>query len=240
MDDSSSASAAPASHSPRNQLSFFSLLLKRSGAVFAGVAALMTAGLKWDTTANLMLGLRPSYNRALVGVRALSNPELPFKVLNDGAKEPIEIKVAALPITDPGFSPLITFLDSDVARQKWTQNERLERKIAGPDSDESKFIPQVNFMRVKTIISFEVGGTRAGTIFLTPPYKLGVFYPEDRLRGLYEFLSFEELRLDLRKFHKEHLENIAAWGAGIGVLMVVLGWVLCKVSPKSFPITPPG
>jgi hypothetical protein len=84
--------------------------------------------------------------------------------------------------------------------------------------------PPINFNRVKTVISVRNSGViSAGTKALVPPYNLLVLWPGNVPRRVYEFLSFEEFRLDFRKVV---LDEIGEWGLWLSAFAFVCGLVL--------------
>jgi hypothetical protein len=84
--------------------------------------------------------------------------------------------------------------------------------------------PPINFERIKTIVALKNEGIiSAGPKALTPPYNLLVLWPGTLGRRVYEFLSFEEFRLDLRHVV---LDEIGEWGLWLSAFAFVCGLVL--------------
>lgn len=84
-------------------------------------------------------------------------------------------------------------------------------------------VPQafpINFERIKTIISVRNDVATAGTKPLSPPFALVVLWPGMVAHRVYEFLSFEEFRLDLRRVILGEIEELALW---ISVLAFAFG-----------------
>ena len=92
---------------------------------------------------------------------------------------------------------------------------RGERRQAGP-------LPPIDFDRIKTITSIETPVVSAGSKALSPPYHLIVLWPGNVARRVYEFLSFEEFRLDLRHMMLDEIEEMGLWLGGVAAIATIL------------------
>jgi hypothetical protein len=84
--------------------------------------------------------------------------------------------------------------------------------------------PPINFDRIKTIIAIRNAGViSAGPKALVPPLNLLVLWPGNVPRRVYEFLSFEEFRLDFRHMILDEIGELGLW---LSALAFVCGFVL--------------
>jgi hypothetical protein len=84
----------------------------------------------------------------------------------------------------------------------------------------------INFQRIKTILSVKSPVISAGTKPLTPPYTLLVLWPGNSPRRVYEFLSLEEFRLDLRRMMLNEIEEYTLWATAITSIMALVSHIL--------------
>jgi hypothetical protein len=75
----------------------------------------------------------------------------------------------------------------------------------------TSLLQPINFQRIKTIISVRIDVLSAGSKPRVPPYNLVVLWPPPVGRRVYEFVSFEEFRLDLRHMMLEEMEELSLW-----------------------------
>lgn len=85
----------------------------------------------------------------------------------------------------------------------------------------------INFQRIKTILAIRSPGViSAGTKPLVPPYALLVLWPGNLAHRVYEFLSFEEFRLDLRRMMLNELEEYSVWGTALSSIIALVAHIL--------------
>lgn len=224
----------------RFALSAVSLL----AAFLTGVGLLTAASLKNDRLANTLLNHYPRHSLAMDGFRVLQGFS---QTVREGDKD---VPVGVLSITDPPWPALLTFVQSETAIRKSERNE--PGAVAPPPPAPSASspavppapvpapnptvqpvpprLPEINYDRIKTIVSVRVDTISAGTKPLVPPYRLLVIWPPPIPRRVYEFISFEEFRLDLRRVMIEEIEAWALWTSALafacGLPTVVLRWLV--------------
>lgn len=191
------------------------------------------AGIKNDRIADVALSLYPRYELAVRGFEILQDAKYPLPMSEGGASR----NVGVLEITHPSWSVLLDFLKSEVAVRKSERNEPLpvaslaekDGKAAAPKDSPP---PPINFDRVKTIIALRMDVISAGSKPLAPPFSLNVLWPVPVGRRVYEFLSFEEFRLDLRATMLAEVESVALWIAVIAFLAELPAILLKKILQK--------
>jgi len=173
---------------------------------------LLAAGLKSDSISSKILPLFSRYNLAMEGIKILEDephPITPRKKEND----PV-IMATVLSIDHPSWPVMLDFMRSEIAFRKSERNEPIEEKLGAEEqpSDNSNIphktiLPEINYNRIKTIFVIRVKNVmKVGTKPLTEPYRVIVLWPPNKGRRVYDFLSFEEFRLDMKKMLVGELE----------------------------------
>jgi hypothetical protein len=208
-------------------------VLSLLAASLTGGGLILAASLKTDVLANKVLSLNPQYALAIQGHELLKKMEYPVQT---GENQTANLGV--LTIDDPSWPIFLDFIKSDIAIRKSERNEppgmeapRLQQtppsgngaEPANPSRPATP-LPEINFDRIKTIVSIRVPTATAGTKPLAPPYRLMVLWPDEPMpavpRRVYEFLSFEEFRLDLRRMLLDRMEEWSLW---IAVVAFAIG-----------------
>jgi hypothetical protein len=111
-------------------------------------------------------------------------------------------------------------------------NEILPQSTAQPQAT-PQALPAINFGRIKTITAFRNDVMSAGSKPLVPPYNLVVLWPLSIPRRVYEFLSFEEFRLDLRRMIIDEVQESVLWISVIAFACTLLINVLRAVAASA-------
>lgn len=194
------------------------------------IAPLMVVGglllmlcLKSDRFKNFVFPVYPRYKLAHAGITTLEDFRYTVK-----EAEGKETKVGVLDIDHDSWEVMLDFLQSEIAFRKSERNEPSAIEFISPDEsseafkkDTSKSSLPINWNRIKTILAVRVGVIKAGSKPLSAPYRLVVIWPPPTTRRVYEFLSFQEFRLDMNKMLVNELEyyailaSLAAFIAGL-------------------------
>jgi hypothetical protein len=191
---------------------------------------ILAACLKIERVASRILPLYPRYGLALEGIKVFEgNPQV-IKNENEIIKDEDtdrEVMATLLDIDHPSWSVMLDFIKSEIAFLKSDRNQTIEETVSIEDqSDDNenatnkKTLTKINYDRIKTI--FVVRARNVPTIggkSITAPYSVQVIDPsQKRNRKVYEFLSFEEFKLDLKKMLVGELEFYSIVSAIIAVL----------------------
>lgn len=203
-------------------------------AVLAIVVALfglmLAACLKIEGVSSRILPLFPRYNLALEGIKIFEDDPQPIKRGNEifkGKNSDQEIMATALGIDHPSWPVILDFIKSEIAFRKSDRNLPLEETLSteGQSADNQNAthksaLAEINYDRIKTIFVVRVRNVlKAGGKPLTEPYRAVVFEPsQKKFRRVYDFLSFEEFKLDLKKMLVGELEFYSIILAIIAVL----------------------
>ncbi len=194
------------------------------------VGLILAACLKIEGVASRILPLYPRYNLALEGIKVFKdNPQVVKRdneiVMSEDAGK--EVMATALGIDHPSWPVMLDFIKSEIAFRKSDRNRTIEETLIREDQSNNnenvihKKIPtKINYDRVKTFIV--VRATDVVTIGdkpITAQYRIQVFDPSQGInRMVYDFLSFEEFKLDLKKMLVDELEFYSIIFAIIAVL----------------------
>jgi hypothetical protein len=174
---------------------------------FAGLV--LAVGVKNERMADGLLALYPRCRTVMDGFAVLEDMKYPLKV-DEGAPR----NASVLEITHTSWPIFLEFLKSETAIRK---SERSDSIAAKPAQDKQQALPPIDFDKVKTIFVFRNDVISAGPKALVPPFALHVLWPVGPpmpiARRAYEFVTFEELRMDLRKMMLDEIEAIGLWMA---------------------------
>jgi hypothetical protein len=214
----------------------FALLL--AAYISTSIGLIMAAALKTNSLSDILLSYNPRYSRAMDGFRTLQDLKYPLQI----GTNPFQVSI--LSVDEPAWGVLLNFVRSETAIRKSERNEpsnlpSLPSPTSTPSSPPAtgstspppapppatETTPaQINFDRIKTIIGLQRPVATAGPKPLIPPYILGVFWQNSPgqqydLHSVYEFLSFEEFRLDLKHMILDEMEGWSLWIAFIAFLV---------------------
>lgn len=203
-------------------------------AIFSVIIVLfgliLAACLKIERVSSKILPLYPRYNLAMEAIKILQDDPQPIKRGNDLIKHKDSdqaVMATVLSIDHPSWPVILDFIKSEIAFRKSDRNEPVEEDLStkGQPSDNSStahkiVLPEINYDRIKTIFIIRVKDVlRSGTKPLTAPYRAIVFEPsQPKYRRVYDFLSFEEFKLDIKKMLVGELEFYSIILAIIAVL----------------------
>jgi hypothetical protein len=140
--------------------------------------------------------------------------------------------VGVLSIEDPSWHVMLEFIQSETAIRKSDRNEPPTPTPSAASATTPHPSTTINFGRVKTIVATRVDVMQAGSRPLVPPFSLVLLTPDAAGRKMYEFLSWEEFRLDLRQFFLDELNVITLWlsliAFVIGLLATGARWLLSR------------
>jgi len=192
---------------------------------------LILAGcLKIERVSSVILPLFPRYSLALDGIKTLKQDPHPMKqgnVIINSAKTDKAIMATVLTIDNPSWQVILDFIKSEIAFRKSDRNQPIEEiSRAEGQSDDSQTathkiaLAEINYDRIKSIFVLRVRDVvKVGNKPITEPYRALVFEPsQKKFRRVYDFLSFEEFRLDLKGMLSGELEFYSYLFAIIGVL----------------------
>lgn len=210
-------------------------ILSLVAPALTGVALLTAAGLKTDGLAGWLLTQNPRFRTAMSGLHKLEDFKYP---LNYGLGGPRDVGV--LKITDPSWDVMLDFVQSEIAIRKSIRNLPISPKKAGGQPANSstsvagrELIPKKDFYLAKTLVALRFPVASAGDQPLAPPFRLYLSVASHSPRGMvprevYEFISFEEFRLDLRRMILNQMEEWSLWLAFIGFAATLLIGVIQK------------
>ena len=207
-----------------NDLSTKKLLngIVKTLTVLATVIALcglvLAACLKIEGVASRILPLYPRYSLALEGIKVFEDNPQAMKKEDEIVKSKDtdqEIMATVLGIDHPSWSVMLDFIKSEIAFRKSDRNQAIEEILSIEDqSDDNenatnkKKLTKINYDRIKTILVLRVRNVATiGGKPLTEPYRAVVIEPsQNKTRRVYDFLSFEEFKLDLKEMLVGELE----------------------------------
>ncbi len=207
-------------------------------AFFLTVAGLVLRGVTYEPRLAQHVLLRYSrYQQAERALQILQERKYPMKDSRE-----VGFQVGVLDITDPAWSVMLDFLQSEIAIRKSERNEPGPQMFTPPttpgasEAPKAVELPPIDFHRLKTIISVEIPTIRAGTKPLVGPNRLIVLFPNTVFRRVYEFLSFTEFQLDLRLMLVQEVRFGSIVFAGVALLVTALTalsrWVLGCFAPQ--------
>ncbi len=201
---------------------------------------MLSACLKIEWVASKALSLYPRYSLALEGINNFEdNPQVVKKgseiMKGDGTDQGIMATV--LSIDHPSWSVMLDFIKSEIAFRKSDRNQTIEETFSREDQSDvnenatnKKTLTKINYDRIKTIIVIRVTGViKAGGKPITAQYRALVFEPSHKgSRLVYDFLSFEEFKFDIKKMLVGELEFYSIVSAIIAVLCKIALYFIRK------------
>jgi len=195
---------------------------------------LLAACLKIEWIASRTLSLYPRYSLALECIKVFeSNPQVIKKeneiVPIEGTDQ--EIMATVLGIDHPSWPVMLDFIKSEIAFRKSDRNQTIEEAVSidgklddNENATKKKTLIKINYDRIKTIVVIRVRNVPTiGGKPMTAPYRAVVKNPSQKeLRIVYEFLSFEEFKLDLKKMLVGELEFYS-------IVFAIIA-VICKIA----------
>lgn len=191
---------------------------------------MLSACLKIEWVASRILPLYPRYSLALEGIKVFEDNPQVIKKENEIVKTADTDSgtvATVLSIDHPSWSVMLDFVKSEIAFLKSDRNQTIEETlgIEGQSDDNEnatnkKTLTKINYDRIKTILVVRVRNVATiGDKPITEPYRAVVIEPsQNKLRRVYDFLSFEEFKLDLKKMLVGELEFYSIVFAIIAVL----------------------
>jgi hypothetical protein len=217
-------------------LSFLSIV----AAFLTGLGLIVAAAMTNDNLATKLLPFYPRYSLAMQGFAILQDIKYPALSGKDSNGKPQFTNIAVLSVDDPAWAVMLDFIRSETAIRKSERNQPAPptTQIQSPapanppvetppqppaqSSMTPQMLPPIDFQRIKTIASFRADVMTAGSKPLVPPYNLVVLWPPPITRTVYEFLSFEEFRLDLRRMMLDEIQGLALWASVIAFACTLL------------------
>lgn len=203
---------------------------------FLSVGSLVLSGAAYEgRLAEYVLPLYPRYQQGQEGLRILQDRKYPAR--GDGGAEML---VGILDIDHPSWRVMLDFIQSEIAIRKSERNEpgpaMFTPPTAGAKPPKPVELPPIDFGRIKTITSLEVGTIKAGPKPLAPPFRLIVLFPHGIARRVYEFLSFQEFRLDLRQMLVSEIRFgsilVSAFSLCVSALLSFTRWLVQRFAPQ--------
>jgi len=208
---------------------------------------ILTALLKLDSVSSIILPYYPRYRSAMKAIEILADNPQPItkdgEIINEKDGNPI--LAAALGVDSPFWPVMIDFMKPEIAIRKSDINDPVKEKIA-PDelspehqSDTNDvMLPEINYNRIKAFFVIRVKNViKAGNKPLTEPYRVLTTVPPStkvKWRRIYDFLSFEEFKLDIKKMLVGELEFYSIVLSIVAVLITILLHVIKRVfRPKN-------
>jgi len=191
---------------------------------------MLAACLKIEWVASRTLSLYPRYSLALEGIKIFEdNPQVVKKgnEIMKGEGTDQGIMATVLSIDHPSWSVMLDFIKSEIAFRKSDRNQTIEESLsrenhsdANENATNKKTLTKINYDRIKTMIVIRVTGViKAGGKPITAQYRVLVFDPSQKgSRLVYDFLSFEEFKFDIKKMLVGELEFYSIVSAIIAVL----------------------
>lgn len=204
-------------------------------------------GLTIDSFSSKILSLYPRYNLAMEAITILEGEPKPIMINNELQKDKKgkEVIATTLGIDHPSWPVMFDFIRSETAFRKSIRNEPIQENIAmdeessvNPNTTQKDVDPEINFDRIKSISIIRVRGVpKVGGKSLTEPYRTIVMWPPLKFRRVYDFLSFEEFKLDIKKMLVDELESLARLISVIAavctLLLFIAKWLIQKRPRKS-------
>jgi hypothetical protein len=209
-----------------------------------GIGLLLQVALKTKSFTDWVLLRWPSYLLAIDGIGTLKDFKNEISINNN------IVNIGILNIDQASWKVILDFVQSDIAFRKSARGEEPEYIVRTPPppspessatpaphltqssaKDQAVLLPKINYERIKSIVSLRTStNILVGDKAVVPPYRLAVLWPPNVTRIVYEFVSFEEFRLDLRRMIIDQLEGYAKWlslgGFVCGLMLSVLRWVI--------------
>lgn len=186
---------------------------------------LLAMELKTEGASSWILAHYSRYNLAMAGIKTLETNPQPYMTVNGPLKneQGDVIKGTVLGIDDPSWNVMFDFMRSEIAFRKSDRNYQFDDKQNNPNKKSSN-VPdrnknEINWDRIKTIfVLYLTNVAKVGNKPLAAPYRAIVFWPGLKGHSVYNFLSFEEFRLDVKKMLSDELEYYSYMLALIGAL----------------------
>ena len=204
---------------------------------------ILTAGLKLDSVSSNILPYYPRYKSAMKAITILADVPQPImrdgEILSKDGGEPTLTTV--LGIDHPSWPVMLDFMKSEIAIRKSDINDQVNKNVdpVEKSSDNQSttnevVLPEINYDRIKTIFVIRVRDVlKVGNKPLTEPYRVFTTVPPSttmKWRRIYDFLSFEEFNLDMKKMLVGELEFYSI----ILAIVAVLGAMLLHVIKRAF------
>jgi hypothetical protein len=213
-------------------------------AFLAGAGLIIAAAIKTDAFADRLLSWNPRYSQAVEGLQILETPKFPLPMDAN-----VTQNVGVLTITDRSWGVILDFMKSETAIRKSERNlPTYPAPTLGSGAPDTKPAtppappPEIDFDRIKTVSAIRLDVARAGTQPLAPPYRLAILLPPGRFQDVrfpYEFLSFQEFRLDLRHMILDEMEEWTLWLAviafGCSLLLEAFRRLVSSYGPNHWP-----
>jgi hypothetical protein len=192
----------------------------------AVAAAFVSICLKTDQLTDSILLYYPRYTRVQDAFTVLEDFRYPNPTPSGGNN------ISVLDIDHPAWRVMLDFIRSDIAFRKSARNAPSAPQpppehtpSEGMLTDQPQPLPEINWNRLKTIMVFQISGPRVAGRPLVPPYHLMVLWPVSPRsvpRSVYEFLSFQEFRSDVKRMLVQELDYYTTIAAAIVVLCEAL------------------
>ena len=205
---------------------------------------ILTAGLKLDSVSSNILPYYPRYKSAMKAITILEDDPQPItkdgKIFSEEGDEPTSTLATVLGIEHPSWPVMLDFMKSEIAIRKSDINDQVnknvdpvENSLDNQSTTNEVVLPEINYDRIKTIFVLRVKGVlKVGNKPLTEQYRVFTTVPPSttvKLRRIYDFLSFEEFKLDMKKMLIGELEFYSI----ILAIVAVLGAILLHVIKRA-------
>lgn len=191
---------------------------------------MLAASLKIEKVASKTLSLYPRYSLALEGIEVLKNDPQFIKKDDEIIKSEDSdqgVMTTALCIDHPSWPVMLDFINSEIAFLKSDRNQAIEGVLGtenqsddNEDATNKKMLTEINYDRIKSIFVIRVTGVlKVGNKPITATHRTQVFDESQKANLMvYDFLSFEEFKFDIRKMLVNELELFSILLAIIAVL----------------------
>jgi len=195
---------------------------------------ILAACLKIEKVSTKILPLFPRYILAMQAIKILENDPQPMKKGDDLIKHKDSdqpVMATVLSIDDPSWPVMLDFIKSEIAFRKSDRNEPIEEYLSseGQPSDNSNtphkiLLAEINYDRIKAIFVIRVRNVpKTGNKPLVEPYRAFVIEPsQKKYRRVYDFLSFQEFKPDIKKMLVGELEFYS-------ILLAIIAF-LCNIA----------
>ena len=195
----------------------------------------LAAGLKLDSVSSRILPHYPRYKSAMKALEILADDPQP--ITKDGEifkKEDGEpILATVLGIDHPSWPVMLDFMKSETAIRKSDINDPVKISPDNQSATNELKLAEIDYDRIKAIFAIRVKDVlKAGNKPITEPYRVFTTVPPSttvKWRRIYDFLSFEEFRLDIRKMLVAELEFYSIILTIVAVLGAILLYVIKRV-----------
>ncbi|MBL7135149.1 MAG: hypothetical protein ISS81_00985 [Candidatus Marinimicrobia bacterium] len=192
-----------------------------------------------DSVSSKILPYYTRYKSAMKAIEILADDPQPLtkdgEIISEEDGKPILATV--LGIDHPSWPVMLDFMKSETAIRKSDINDPVKENVdpvkISPDNQSATnevMIPEVDYDRIKAIFAIRVKNVlKAGNKPLTEPYRVFTTVPPSttiKWRRIYDFLSFEEFRLDIKKMLVGELEFYSIILAIVAVLGTILLYVI--------------